>query len=352
MTATVGLCATLALAARSAAADDGPPLPLTPVPHAERLVGIAYQCWFPPIPWDNAWGTPALGQYRSSDHAVIEQHADWLVDAGVDFIWVDWSNNVDHDPALKGQPPALRDGKRFLAYRDDIAAIESATLEVFKVYAQRARRPRISIFLGCPGVCEAIDDGRLSRKADQVHDTFVSSPEHGPLVQTYLGKPLLVIYMGTPTPYQQGPPEWDDPRFTVRWMTGFITEQPALRTADLVSRHGYWSWEDRGDQTVAVHDGRPEAMVVVASHRKQGEPGTPHYVPELGRRGGSTLRERWARAREVGPKFAMVVSWNEWTRGEQPSAEVSKDIEPSEEHGRLYLDVLKEEIARFRGPSD
>lgn len=47
----------------------------------------------------------------------------------------------------------------------------------------------------------------------------------------------------------------------------------------------------------------------------------------------------------------MVVSWNEWHRGEQPSAEVSKDIEPSQEFGRFYLDLLKEEIAKFKGNS-
>ena len=44
----------------------------------------------------------------------------------------------------------------------------------------------------------------------------------------------------------------------------------------------------------------------------------------------------------------MVVAWNEWTTGEQPSVEVSKDIEPSVEHGDKYLKILKEEIRRFK----
>ena len=35
--------------------------------------------------------------------------------------------------------------------------------------------------------------------------------------------------------------------------------------------------------------------------------------------------------------------------GEQPTAENSKDIEPSMEFGHQYLDLLKEEIARFKG---
>ena len=72
----------------------------------------------------------------------------------------------------------------------------------------------------------------------------------------------------------------------------------------------------------------------------------------VGRKNGETFRKQWARAGEGGPKFAMVVSWNEWVGSEQPSPEVSKDIEPSEEFGRLYLDLLKKEIARFKQRSD
>jgi hypothetical protein len=98
-----------------------------------------------------------------------------------------------------------------------------------------------------------------------------------------------------------------------------------------------------------VHDGRPEAVVVNAATRPQGQPGDEYYIPAAGRRGGETFRERWRRAREIGPKFALVVSWNEWVGGEQPSAEVSKDLEPSEEFGTFYLDLLKEEIAKFKG---
>lgn len=45
----------------------------------------------------------------------------------------------------------------------------------------------------------------------------------------------------------------------------------------------------------------------------------------------------------------MVVSWNEWTTGEQPSIEVSKDLEPSLTLGDpRYLKLLKEEIRRFK----
>ncbi len=313
-----------------------------PTPPPERLVGIAYSTWHQNTHWGdgkNTWGTPLLGDYASDDRKVIRRHAQWLADAGVDFVWEDWSNDIDYhyDPTRK---------------RPDFDMIEGATFTLFDEFARmRAagqKTPEISIFAGVTGAPEAAADGRLQRKADQIWDQFVANPVYRPLVQMYLGKPLLVVYVNTPSPFQSGVPAWNDPRFTVRWMTGYVSEQSSLRTADRVSKFGYWAWEDRGPQTYAVHDGHPEAMVVLAATRPQGEPGDKYYIPAVPRDNGATFRREWARAVEIGPKFALVVSWNEWSRGEQPSPEVSKDIEPSKEFGHFYLDLMKQEIAKFK----
>jgi hypothetical protein len=313
--------------------DTAPTCPLPPTPAADRLVGIAYTTWHQNAHWTNVWGTPLLGDYASDDRKVIRQHARWLANAGVDFIWIDWSNDLNY----------LYDPKK---PRPDFDMIEGATFTIFdefaKMRAAGEKTPNISIFIGNPSEPDAVTNGNLQRKADQVWNQFVANPNYRPLVQEYLGKPLLVVYVNTPSPYQNGLPSWDDPRFTVRYMTGFITQQPALRTPDLLSKFGYWSWEDRGPQTYAAFDGHPEAMTVVAAWRDDPEAPTP------GRLNGKTFRREWERARNVGPKFALVVSWNEWSRGEQPSAQVSKDIEPSKEFGMQYLDILKDEISHFK----
>jgi len=330
--------------------DAGPFPEVKPVPPSERLVGMAYSTWFPPLQWNNTWGTPILGEYRSDNPAIIRRHAEWLCDAGVDFIWIDWSNNVDHDPTMKDAEPVLRNGKPWLSYRWDIAHVEAATEKVFEVFSQLNQHPKISIFLGL-NKKQAVADGRLQRKADQIYEQFVSHPFYGRMMQRHLGKPLLAVYVGTPCPFPHGLPEWDDRRFTVRWFTGFITEQGSLREGRF-SKYGYWSWEDRGPATYSVHEGRVEAMVVTAASRKQGTPDQPErWVPARGRRDGATFREAWAEACKLGPKLAMVVAWNEFSLGESESAEVSKDIEPSVEHGDKYLKILKEEIARFKGNS-
>ncbi|MDQ2730645.1 MAG: hypothetical protein M3Y56_03210 [Armatimonadota bacterium] len=280
-----------------------------------------------------------MGYYASNDRAVIRQHATWLADAGVDFVWLDWSNNIGYvyDPAK---------------VRPDFDMIEGAAFTVFdefaKMRAEGKRTPNISIFAGVTGAPAAADDGRLQRKADQIWNQFVANPVYRPLVQMYEGKSLLVVYVNTPSPFQDGVPKWNDSRFTVRWMTGYISEQSNLRTPDLVSRYGYWSWEDRGPQTFPIYNGHPESMVITAATRPQGKPGDRYYIPASSRDNGATFRREWERARAFGPKFGMVVSRNEWSKGEQPSPEVSKDVEPSKEFGTFYLDLMKQEIALFK----
>lgn len=308
-------------------ATDGVRVP--PVPPAERRVGIAYTTWHWKNPWTKVWGTPDLGFYLSSDRAVIRQHVSWLTDAGVDFLLVDWSNNLNYRPGeTQGRP--------------DFEMIERSTRALFVECAGRARCPKISIMLGCPGEPRAIENGKLTQKADQVYRDYVANPMFRPLIQEYLGKPLLVVYVNTPSPWQTGTPDWADTRFTVRFMTGFITQQHNLMAPGRISRYGYWSWEDRGDQTYPIFNGHPEAMVVTACWRDDPECRAP------GRRDGQTFREQWARARTIGPRFVVAGTWNEWVVSEQPSAEISKDIEPSKEHGRRYLDILKEEIKHFK----
>ena len=340
----LALAAVLSLGLASVCcAQDTPPAvapAYTPTPPAERKVGIAYGLWHQNKDWGtNSWGTPALGTYASDNRAVIRKHAAQIADAGVDFILLDWSNDIGYtyDPAKK---------------RPDFDMIEGAAFVVFDEFAKLRdsgkKTPNIAFLAGVTGAPAAADDGRLQKKADQIWNQFVANPAYRPLAQMYDGKPLLVVYVNTPSPFQNGTPKWNDSRFTVRWMTGYITQQSALRGPDLISKYGYWSWEDRGPQTFPVVNGHPEAMVITAATRPQGKPGDKYYVPAAGRENGATFKKAWARAREIGPTFALVVSWNEWHKGEQPTPEISKDVEPSKEFGDLYLNILKDETAKFK----
>ncbi|MFR5871633.1 MAG: hypothetical protein ACLUEV_08580 [Alistipes sp.] len=308
---------------------------VTPVPPSEREVGIAYTSWMDNDIWGNTWGMPALGRYDSRDRRVMRKHAEWLTDAGVDFIWLDWSNNVTYDP-----------DEFWVGGKQDL--IEDATAILFDEYYKLGKvgmkHPKISIFIGVTGAPEAADDGRLQKKADQVYDMYANNPKYKDMMQLYLGKPLLVVYVDTPSPWQNGTPEWNDDRFTVRWMTGYVSEQPSLRTEDRVSKYGYWAWEDRGEQTYPIYDGKPETMVVCV-RPAAGRPGDAGYIPKKDAATGKRLRAVRPRPGDRNP-FWMVVS-NEWTTGEQPSV-ASARIFASVEHATIFENIRKRSAGSSR----
>src|ERR1700722_20662537 len=66
-----------------------------------KCIGMEYENWFPSDQdgvsdyWSNpgTWGTPLLGDYNSDNTAIIDKHAEWLNDLGVDFVLDDWTNS-------------------------------------------------------------------------------------------------------------------------------------------------------------------------------------------------------------------------------------------------------------------
>ena len=306
---------------------------------SERMVGIAYTTWF----WKGrqwgkgqTWDLPLLGPYTSYDTDVIYQHGIWLRDAGVDFVFVDWSNNTCYDPATMA------------ASRQDFRTIEEGTDLLFEVWSQIEGAPKICFLMG-PGHSgqENVNNGNHQKKVDQVYRDYVE--KYPDLFFFYEGKPLIICYGATPTQYGSRP-AWKDDRFTIRWMTGYVGQQGGLFNQRTMASPTYWSWEERGTQTYCVNGREVEAVTCTAASRQQGnKEGDPGWIPAYGRENGATLRRQFQRAIDLGARFAIVVSWNEWTTGEQPSAEVSKDIEPSQIYGTFYLDLLTELIKQFKG---
>lgn len=298
----------------------------------ERQIGIAYSLWHQDARWQGVpqthrpWGTPELGYYRSDDPEVMLRHMRWLSEAGADFIIIGWSNDLNMDIRHPGGPTSQR-------------FIEATTLKLLGLSMGQPRFPRVTIMIGNPGEPDAVLNGKLTAKADEVHSLFVENPSYASRLQTYLGKPLLLVYVGTPCPWKHSLPPWQDLRFTVRFVTGYVTEQKNLLGPDGESRYGYWSWEDRHRPSYSMFDGHPECVTVVASWRGKGAPG---------RDAGQTYARQWEFARAIGPRFVLAGTFNEWWVSEQIDAEISKDIEPSQEHGWRYMDILRQQGALFK----
>jgi hypothetical protein len=320
----------LALQPTSQAQEALLPPGITPTPPAERRVGIAYSTWHLSAVWPKAgspnagWGTPLLGTYASNDPRIIRQHALWLRQANVDFILVDWSNEL-------GVNPAAGIG------RGDHLFLENTTTLLFEEYIKLGDTPRISIMLGDGEIYHRQTFDLLQAKANQVYTSYVRNPKYSRLIETYLGKPLLVVFVGGDI--EPHLPTWSDPRFTVRYMSAFVDSRSPAFSRGLLSIVGFWSWEDFGVPTYTVFGKHPEAMTVVAAFRGAGSPG---------RAGGQVFRNGWAQARRIGPKYVLAGTFNEWWVAEQGNPQKSKDIEPSKEWKFTYLDILAQQSALFK----
>ncbi len=319
-----------------------------PAPYEDRLVGVAYSTWmYKTSRFTNSWETPLLGKYTSLDSPeTLKAHAELLYDADVDFVLVDWSNNVDYDFYNKKD---YRGGRA----RNDFETIEMGTTQMFESWSKLEHTPKIAVFIGCPNDESAIKDGRLQKKADQVYREYIEKEEYKDLYQTYLGKPLLVVYLGTPALAQSRLAKlWNDDRFTVRFLTGYIGQQSMYNNKTRAATQPIWSWEERGQQCYAVNGDVVECMTVQSAWRSQDSPGDRNYIEPGLRNYGDTFLKMWARAKAFGPQIVLCPTWNEYSKGEQPTPEINKDLEPTIESGTLYYDILKEQIKLFKNKAE
>jgi hypothetical protein len=266
---------------------------------------------------------------------VIYKHGIQLRDAGIDFVFVDWTNNTCYDPEKQRETnPAFR-------------MIEESTDVLFEVWSTIENAPKICLFAG-PGHSMPVnlENGNHQRKVDQIYRDYVE--KYPDLYYSYEGKPLLMCYGATPNFYGADP-AWSDDRFTIRWVTGYVGQQEGLYDPETLRSYRFWSWEERGTQTYTVVNNRVECVSVTAASRAQGEEGDRGYIPARGRRNGDTFREQFERAIELGAGTVILISWNEWTTSEQLSLEISKDLEPSVTLGTFYYDLLCEQIKKFKG---
>lgn len=307
-----------------------------------RFIGVTYSTWFPPY-IGNKWGTPVLGEYTSSNREVIRRHALWLADAGVDFIVIDWTNNMTQ---VWGDSTS----------RPDLYAIESATAVVYEEFAKIDNAPKIVI---AGGIClqsqaEAFFDGTMQRRVNEIWENFYGNPEYEKLNFIFEGKPLMMAYLMTSAAIVADPEDiFQDDRITIKYFTGFLGDQPnLLRPGTRISKYGYWSWWERGNNAYAVNeDGSAECVTISAAWYGNGAANEVWKEENgaVGRRDGQTFIEQWDLAIELDPEVVLVQSFNEWVREEydwKAAEELdpvhSNDIEPSVELGYKYLNILKE----------
>jgi hypothetical protein len=323
----------------------------------EKLVGVYYSNWFSfPTNWTNTggcvWAEPELGWYESANPAVIDQHTEWLSDAGVDFVIMDWSNNcgnIDGDRNQNGNLWAIEDNSLAFANR-----------QVWRK-ANNLSYLKYAIFLGGCGNDANFSNGFFVTKGNQIKSVYIDNPARKDLYFHLHGKPFLGIWGPEYLTTQVSHPDFHIQKIG----SGLGSHNTRY------NRSTYWSWEEHITPGYSMRDGRPECMTVQAALRGTGSaPGViPQYPnglpgwlndgtvfgqPTVPRNNGETFRNQLSQAIAADVRIILVQSFNEWTGcpgnpGEEMDPERSNDIEPMKGgHGDLYIRILKEYVQIFK----
>jgi hypothetical protein len=239
-------------------------------------------------PANPAWGPspafhyttePLLGYYRSTDPWVIRRHAQWLSDAGVDFIALDLSNSQIHD--------------------EELAAICSTYT---RIRAEGGRTPLL------------VPMTNDSNVVILLFQTIFSNNKYPGIWFQWQGKPLM---MGNP-----------NYKFSTT-IKNFFTwrESWAFTDAEWGDGKDKWPFLDKCPQRASWHTStdQPEFMAVGAGYRVNGNIGRSfsngvqpahdaNYLPTDRSLSGKGLyfQECWDRALGTDPQVVFNSGWNEF----------------------------------------
>lgn len=325
--------------------------PTVPEPEpieTDRLVGAHYYTWYTPTVGPAGWtddtvSTPVLGEYSSRDPAVVDQHVAWCLDHGIEWLSMSWWG-----PGSKTDE----------TIRDAVVAAPLFDRIQFSILYEPARR------IGSSGF--DVDD-EVARKT--VREDFGHMAEHFFSESNYLhfdGRPVVYVYFAHAfrgdvaglfddiaadigvRPYVVADVSFDKPP---DWM-------PAVSAADALTT--YDVYENRPD-IAEVFDDRYERWMRLmhlsstAVDREYIPVVTPGYddtgIPDWKREDHPAVPpspERFERLSErVLPHLAdaravLITSFNEWYE--------DTAIEPSEQDGTAYLDVVADRLATGESP--
>ncbi len=271
---------------------------------AAPALGMWYTVWWTKNDeyhhWRNCHVLPVRGPYTAGDPEIIRAHYASLRDLGADFLIMDDTNCAGNDGGR------INDNIRaWFEFMDRLPAGE-----------------RIPICIGGGG--EMRGEGRKgqARAADFYFAQWAQRPSYFHLN----GKPLLLV----DTDKNYGPGDFDDPRFTVRWVyNGDNHAAMAARKA--------WGWGSYEPAPILQ-----ESMSIWPGHR------FPKYVAEQGkdpleepREGGQLYARMWLRVLKARPRFVTVADYNNFE--EETAIEQSYTWEDPRGHAvpDLYIRITR-----------
>ena len=259
---------------------------------AQSRIGIWYAIWYDMRKensfWDNDGGPTKLpifykpllkdgsyGRYSSGDAAMIDYHLAQISGAGIDFIIMDQTNDIDNGDGSLNENSLL-------------------TAKKIKEWNDAGNRP-IKYCSSIGAYAELTGDfSIIESEAKKLWERYVEAPWGTEEYHEYVdGKPLMVIF-----PMSQE--QWDAydgdktyaNKFTIRFAFGHAYEP------------GYWGWVmPKG--TLVTED----VACIIPGWFKFNHPYEKVY-----REKGSTYKKNWETllASDVVPRFVVINSFNEY----------------------------------------
>ncbi len=294
------------------------------------------------------WAEPIFGYYRSDDPWVLRRQLALIAQAGVDFLYFDYTNALVYDHELQ----------TLLKVRSELEA-------------QGLVMPRLVFFLNF----------RPYKKAEHLYLEYYKRPELRDCWFYWQGKPLIMA----PKPTE--PSQLEHPGL-LKELQDYFTWRPTWAFFDSAKYPHKWRFEDYTPQRPALGpDGKIEQMVVskalgapIWNNMDIGSVScTPGHVPTYDSQWlskdvakGLFFAKQWEIARKVAAPILLVTGWNEWTASvwEQPGVvflrhkttkgegyfvdefnqEFDRDLEPMKGgYGDAYYCQFLAEMRRYKG---
>ncbi len=239
------------------------------------------------------WAEPLFGYYSSLDTWVMRKHLVMLADAGVDFLFLDYTNGSVYDAELKAFLDVARDLK-----------------------AKGVAVPKLVFFL----------NNEPEWKAEHLYQTWYAPGKYNDLWFQWQGKPLMM----SPMPTEGG--KFKNAALLTP-VQSYFTWRPTWAFQDAKTEPTKWRFmddlKDGGRLRPALGpDGKPEQIVVNKStggpiwdNMKEGGVSTyPGHVPTYNdqwlsgdQAKGLFFQTMWNNALHAPAPILLVTGWNEWT---------------------------------------
>ena len=234
-----------------------------------------------PVGATHFWSEPEQGYFHASDPWVIRRDMQMLVNADVDFIYLDTTNALIYEKTVDQLLKVIRE-----MHKEGIPA------------------PTV-VFM-----TNAASGKTISR----IYEHFYKKPENKNLWFEWEGRPLIFGIK-------------DDPELPKKLKDYFTIKRSWAWTA-AKTEPDHWQWIDTFPQDYGWSKSPdvPEQIAVAASshatnsmgksyHNGSHPPVKPDYTTEQSHL-GLYFEEQWKRAHEVDPQVIMVTGWNEWIAGQ------------------------------------